>query len=190
MHGYSGSGKTWLSQRVLETLGAIRLRSDVERKRLFNLDALADSKSAGDIYSPAASRLTLERLLTLAETLLDQGYIVIVDATFLGRTWRSAFFVLEDKKGLPCRLLSLEIAPDTLRRRVSERLARSDDASEADLAVLESQLSHADPLDGNEQIRCQSFGETDDWTASIKQLRDWLDEKQISTGKSYQNLLI
>ncbi|MBK9326972.1 MAG: AAA family ATPase [Hydrogenophilales bacterium] len=31
MHGVSGSGKTWHSQRLLERLGAVRLRSDVER---------------------------------------------------------------------------------------------------------------------------------------------------------------
>ncbi len=179
MHGYSGSGKTWLSQRVQETLGGIRIRSDVERKRLFALPALADSKSAGDIYSPAASRRTLERLLALTEAVLDQGYIVIVDATFLGRAWRSAFIALADKKALPARLLSLDIAPDTLRRRVSERLARSDDASEADLSVLESQMSHADPLDAKELAIRQSFVEAVDWTAAIRELRDWIDQKQI-----------
>ncbi len=34
MHGLSGSGKTWLSERIASQLGAIRIRSDVERKRL------------------------------------------------------------------------------------------------------------------------------------------------------------
>ena len=33
-HGFSGCGKTTLSQSLLETVGALRIRSDVERKRL------------------------------------------------------------------------------------------------------------------------------------------------------------
>src|SRR4030095_12175479 len=36
-HGLPGSGKTFVSQGVLESAGAVRIRSDVERKRLFGL---------------------------------------------------------------------------------------------------------------------------------------------------------
>src|SRR5690606_40436823 len=64
-HGLSGSGKSYVSQRLLERAGAIRLRSDVERKRLFGLRALADA-SAGPgegIYAADASQRTYERLL-------------------------------------------------------------------------------------------------------------------------------
>src|SRR3569623_1489703 len=42
-HGLSGSGKTTVTDEVLETQGAVRLRSDVERKRLFGLSAEARS---------------------------------------------------------------------------------------------------------------------------------------------------
>ncbi|MFH1604932.1 MAG: AAA family ATPase, partial [Pseudomonadota bacterium] len=37
MHGLSGSGKTTIAQDLAQTLGAVRLRSDVERKRLHGL---------------------------------------------------------------------------------------------------------------------------------------------------------
>ena len=41
MHGLSGSGKTTVSQQVVERFGAVRVRSDVERKRLHGMAALA-----------------------------------------------------------------------------------------------------------------------------------------------------
>ena len=42
-HGLPGWGKSFVSQAVLEVAGAIRVRSDVERKRLFGLSALQSS---------------------------------------------------------------------------------------------------------------------------------------------------
>ena len=47
-HGVPGSGKTYLSQGLLEAAGAVRFRSDVERKRLFGPGA----------YEPAHTRQT------------------------------------------------------------------------------------------------------------------------------------
>ena len=35
MHGLSGSGKSYISERLCEDLSAIRIRSDIERKRAF-----------------------------------------------------------------------------------------------------------------------------------------------------------
>ena len=160
MHGFSGSGKTWLSQRILETLGALRLRSDVERKRLFGLDASASSASVpGGIYTPEATARTFARLSELAGTLLDQGFVVIVDATFLSQSTRHDFFSLAEKHHCPVRLISMAIEPDVLRARVGQRMANADDASEADLDVLEAQLHNADPFDAAEMslaIVCRS----------------------------------
>ena len=93
MHGLSGSGKSWLAQQLLERLGALRIRSDVERKRLFGLPALARSDSAvGDgIYDTAATGATYDRLVELASQILAAGYPVVVDAANL-RIWqRDAF---------------------------------------------------------------------------------------------------
>jgi ABC-type Fe3+/spermidine/putrescine transport system ATPase subunit/aminoglycoside phosphotransferase family enzyme/predicted kinase len=88
MHGVSGSGKTWWSQPLLEQFGGIRLRSDVTRKRLFGLRPLQDSSSIpGGIYSREASARTLAALLEDAGAALAAGFPVIVDATFLHRSW-------------------------------------------------------------------------------------------------------
>ena len=75
-HGLSGSGKTWASSRWLqaETSGrAIRLRSDVERKRLHGLSATQASGSGLNtgLYSPQAHTDTYAHLLERARHLLQ-----------------------------------------------------------------------------------------------------------------------
>ncbi|NTV94314.1 MAG: AAA family ATPase [Thiobacillus sp.] len=174
MHGYSGSGKTWLSQRLLEDLGALRLRSDVERKRLHALHALADSKAAGDIYTPAATRHTFEHLRDLAGRLLAEDYPVIVDATFLGHAQRADFIALAESRHLPWRLVSPEADLDLLRRRIAERQDRADDASEADLAVLASQIDNADPLTPEEEAHRSTFAADVSHLAPFSDLRSAL----------------
>lgn len=148
MRGPSGAGKTVQSQALLEAAGAVRIRSDVERKRLFDLDSLAHTGSevGAGIYTPDASRRTYERLLTLAGGLLEAGLPVIVDATFLGRRSREPFRELAHRAGVAFRVLDVTAPETLLRRRVSERASSGEDASEADLAVLESQLVGYRPL--------------------------------------------
>jgi aminoglycoside phosphotransferase family enzyme len=48
-HGVAGSGKTAGTQPLIEAFGAIRLRSDVERKRLFGLAPLERSSGRGGL---------------------------------------------------------------------------------------------------------------------------------------------
>ncbi|TCJ19769.1 hypothetical protein EZJ19_01160 [Parasulfuritortus cantonensis] len=158
MHGCSGAGKTWLAQTLLERLAAIRLRSDVERKRLHGLPALADSRAtAGDIYTAEASRRTFAHLADTADRLLAEAFPVIVDATFLGRGQRAAFIALAEARRLPWRLVSPVVDASVLRGRVAARLTRGDDASEADLGVLEDQLRNAEallPEEAAHEVRC------------------------------------
>ncbi len=162
MHGVSGSGKTVLSQQLLEGLGAIRLRSDVERKRLFGLAPLQDSQSIpGGIYTREAGEHTRDRLLTLARQLLGEGFRVIVDATFLARDWRQPFQALAEALHAPWVLVSPQVPEDVLRQRVSLRKAHGRDASEADLAVLEAQLAGQAPLEP-EELR-HSVAPMPDW---------------------------
>ncbi|MCD6732620.1 MAG: AAA family ATPase [Burkholderiaceae bacterium] len=152
-HGLSGSGKSHLSQRLLERAGAIRLRSDVERKRLFGLGALHDA-SAGPgegIYAADATQSTYERLLVLAMHSLDAGYPTIVDATFLRARERDAFRDAARSRGVPFTILHCRAEPSLLRERVVARHAGRSDASDADLAVLERQLAGQEPLRDDER---------------------------------------
>lgn len=153
-HGLSGSGKTTLSDGVLESQGAIRLRSDVERKRLFGLAADARSGSAvnSDLYSADAGARTYHHLAELAETVLDAGFPVIVDAAFLKRAQRELFRQLAERLELPFVIFDCKAPPEQLRGRVAERATRGRDASEADVAVLERQLEHQEALGHDEAM--------------------------------------
>ena len=147
-HGVSGSGKSHQTGRLLELFpGAIRIRSDVERKRLFGLGPLDDSGSTldGGLYTPAASARTYQRLHDLADDLLAAGCPVLVDATFMKRAHRQPFRELAVRHDTPFILLDCAAAPDTLRARVAARRARGDDTAEADVAVLERQLQDDEP---------------------------------------------
>lgn len=157
-HGLSGSGKTWASTRWLATQAdgrAIRLRSDVERKRLHGLAALAASGSGLNtgLYSAQAHGDTYASLRTRAAELLDQGWRVIVDAAFLRLQERQAFADLAEAQGVPFAILACEAPVEVLRERIRARQAAGSDASEATLAVLEQQLGWAEPLTDAERAR-------------------------------------
>ena len=154
--GLSGSGKTTASSaRLLDPGGSaagsvVRLRSDVERKRLFGLAPLAASGSAPDagIYTEQATTRTYARLHELARQLLAAGWPVIVDAAFLRREERAAFRRLAEELGVGFAILATAAPAAELRRRLG---ARSGDASEATAAILDRQLGWFEPLDTDEQ---------------------------------------
>ena len=152
-HGCSGSGKTLATQSLLEGCGAIRLRADVERKRLFGLPALAHSGAASkaQLYSSAATEATQARLREGAALALAAGTPVILDATFLARRHRDQARALARHLGVRFVIVDFQARADTLRERVAARARQGGDASEADLAVLEAQLAQAEPLTAEEQ---------------------------------------
>lgn len=147
-HGLPGSGKTFQSQRLLERTGAIRLRSDVERKRLFGLAMFADSRASGiDLYTHDATARTYDHLESTARRLLQAGWPVILDAAFLRCGERLRARDLARQLGVPFAILRCEAAPQVLRSRLA---ARTQDASEADATVLERLQAGAEPLDRDE----------------------------------------
>ena len=146
--GLSGSGKSRMSRALREVLPAIHIRSDVERKRLFELRAedLARIRIERGIYSPQATAWTYQRLRALASTILECGYDALVDATFLAGAHRMAFQELARERGAGFAILSLDAPIEVLRQRVVRRLAAGNDASDASLAVLERQRNAYEPL--------------------------------------------
>lgn len=147
-HGLSGSGKTTGTQSLLEAIGAIRLRSDVERKRLFGRQATdrgGDGISAG-IYAAEATRRTYDSLANTAAGVLQAGYPVIVDAAFLVRSQRDRFRLLAERLQLPFAILAFHAPRSELRARIEQRQRADSDASDADLTVLDNQLRAIEPL--------------------------------------------
>jgi aminoglycoside phosphotransferase family enzyme/predicted kinase len=152
-HGVSGSGKSWAAQALVlrdPHANTLRLRSDVERKRLFGLAANQKSGSPldGGIYTADAHAATYRRLEELAQLALHAGWSVVVDAAFLRRSERDAFRRLAANNDVPFAILACDAPVDELRRRVAERQG---DASEATLAVLERQLAWVEALGDDER---------------------------------------
>jgi uncharacterized protein len=151
-HGLSGSGKTTVAGALAERFGAIRIRSDVERKRLFGLDASARTSSAvgSGIYDSAATRRTYAKMAELARSVIAAGWPVIVDATFLRDAERTAFRALARELAVPVVIVSCT-APDVeLRARILAREQTRADASEAGLEVLARQHDSCEPASRDE----------------------------------------
>lgn len=151
-HGLSGSGKSYLSERLSQLAGTIRLRSDVERKRIHGLRAGDHSHGqiGSNLYRADATRSTYRRLSQLAAQVIRCGYSVVVDAAFLVRWQRDLFLDLARRCRIPCVIVDLDVALDVLRARISARHAHGKDASDADLGVLEWQITTSEPLNADE----------------------------------------
>jgi aminoglycoside phosphotransferase family enzyme/predicted kinase len=151
-HGYSGSGKSTLASRLVEQLGVIQLRSDVERKRLFGYRMLDATHSGVDqgLYTQEAGRRTFLRLAELAQAVLEAGFTVIVDATFIAAGLREQFRKLAGECGVPFLIIDFQASEQELYRRIEQRRQLKNDASEATLEVLQQQLAAAQPLSADE----------------------------------------
>ena len=155
-HGLSGSGKTTISSALLENLGTLRIRSDLERKRMQNLAATAKTGSAigAGLYTAVRSDQTYSRLQQLAALILEAGYSVIVDATFLQSSRRRDFRQLAENCKVPFIILDCQASNEILADRIQKRRQSGTDASEADLKVLEHQLRTQQVLEKEEQQFC------------------------------------
>ncbi len=162
MSGMSASGKSTVSQQLVDKLGVLRIRSDIERKRLFdidtsdttpinnNADSGTDTTIDSGIYSTQASQQTYAKLASLASDVIHAGYSVIIDAAFLKHEQRQYFQKLAERLKVPFVILEVSAPADILRQRIVQR---KNDISDADLAVLEHQLKSYQPLYPDEASR-------------------------------------
>jgi len=161
MHGLSGSGKTWLSSDLVSALPAVRIRSDIERKRMFGLHEYAGSGSgvATGIYSEAADDELYRLIHSLAETILRADHDVILDASYLKLSERDCARDIAAECGAAIVIVHAHAPVNILRDRLQARKKSVRQASEADLAVLEYQLENIELLTPREQraaVRCSN----------------------------------
>ncbi|MGE3921251.1 MAG: AAA family ATPase, partial [Gammaproteobacteria bacterium] len=106
-HGLAATGKTTAAKKVALQTGAIQIRSDIERKRLAGLERHAKTQSGlyADLYHPDMTEKTYLHLRDLAKHILQAGYSVIVDATFLSKAHRDLFINLTHKMKIPFYIL-------------------------------------------------------------------------------------
>ena len=179
MHGLSGSGKTWLSERLMTALPAIRLRSDVERKRIHGqiIEAHGTDAPGEGLYTQSAAQRTYRELAALAECVCVAGWIVIVDAAFLQRWQRRMFEDLATRLAIPWVILDCQAPEALLKARVQHRRMEASDISDADDAVLQYQLRTTQPLEVHEReasISIEAHAHIDLQTL-MNQLRSKLD---------------
>lgn len=181
MHGLSGSGKSVLASQLLGPLGAIRLRSDLERKRLAGMAPAERSGSPvlGGLYTAGMSGHTYARLRAIAEEHLLDGWPILVDATFLKRAERSAFGKLAERLGVPFAIVSCTAQESTLCERIQKRSAHGADPSEATLEVLVHQMRAQEPFaDHEERYVLHADSEHPGSLASVaEQLLDRIDPR-------------
>ncbi len=160
-HGVSGSGKTSGSEQVVQRHGGVRLRADVERKRLVAMQSIAsgrvipkasalDRGTSESLYSAEMTEATYQRLAELAEALLRSGVSVIVDATCLKRAQRDLFHDVAKRLKVRFRILVFHADYAVLRERILARMRAGLDASDANPDVLDLQLAHMEPLGAEE----------------------------------------
>ncbi len=154
-HGLSGCGKSFISQALVERLGAIRLRSDVERKRLHGrtTDSTTPEADKAVVYGREASARTYDRLAELAHTVLASDTPVIVDATFLQQDQRRRFETLANELRVPFAILDIQAPDELLAERVAHRATDGLDPSEADADVVKRQRAACEALDDAESGR-------------------------------------
>jgi predicted kinase len=165
-HGLSGSGKSTIAERLIGSLPAVRIRSDLERKRLFGFSPDADTRSgvATGIYDANASARTYAVLGEYARLGMEAGFNIIVDAAFLRRAERSAFAALAARTEASLVVLDCQSPEIVLRDRIARRRAEREDPSEATADVLAHQLAEVEPLTADERshaVRVATDGAVD-----------------------------
>jgi len=137
--GLSGSGKSTFARVCAPGLGAapgaVVLRTDEIRKRLWNAPTL--QRLPKEAYTAEVSDKVYDELFRDAELVLRAGRSVVVDAVFIKPEQRARAEALAKKLDVAFQGVWLEAPAEVLRARVA---ARVNDASDADVAVLESQL--------------------------------------------------
>jgi hypothetical protein len=151
--GLSGSGKSTVARQLCEASGMIQIRSDIERKRMSGLDARDKSQSGLDeaLYSASQTEKTYQHLAETATQVLQAGYSVIVDATFLQRKYRDVFRSLAEKHKVPFTIVQCVATDKELEQRIQARELEGRDPSEATLDVLNAQRKNQESLGSEEK---------------------------------------
>ena len=146
--GLPGAGKSAVAEVLAERLGAVRLSADQERRRLFGASLAA--RESADAAGADISRLTDQRLATLAEGALAAGVSVLIDASSLRLDQREALRQTAARCQASFKLLLCEAPVPTLRARLALHAASVPDADHALQARLTQQLASAEWPAGDE----------------------------------------
>ena len=171
-HGYSGSGKSVASAALAPLIGAVRLSSDAERKRLHPLSPPVLRPLPAAAYTPHSIDAHYTALLALTRDTLLAGYPMLVDATFLKERNRTRFISLANALSIPVFILDFHASPRTLVERVRGRASGPLQPSDARTLVFVRQLANEEPLTPEECLITISF-DTDVPLSAFCDLEYW-----------------
>jgi hypothetical protein len=178
MCGLSGSGKSWVAERLIPSLPAVRIRSDVERKRLADLAPQARTGSAVDsgLYAAERSDALYVHLASSGAALVGGGERAIVDATFLTVSRRDPFREAAARMGVACVIVHCVAPRSVLVQRIKARQDEQRDPSEATIEVLEAQaLTYQPPVDAEGIVVTVDTSGPVDIDALTKRIRTAID---------------
>ena len=162
--GLSGTGKSTLAGKIAPLVGrapgAVHLRSDIERKRLFNVGELDHLPQTA--YRPEISFEMYRSLRRQAETALQAGQSVIMDAVHQAPEDRTAIAAVAKQVGARFFGLWLDAPLDLLTSRVT---TRDGDASDATPAVVAGQARQ--PIGEIEWLRLDASMPIDSLVAAV-----------------------
>jgi len=163
--GLSGTGKSVLARALAPFVppapGALILRSDVERKRLFGVAETERLPETG--YTPEATTRVYATLAGKARRAVVAGHSAIVDAVFAREAERAAVTGAARAQGLDVYGLFL-VAP--LDVRVSRVGGRRGDASDAGAEIARRQESY--DLAGLDWIKVDASGSPEETLANAR----------------------
>ena len=174
-HGVSAVGKSHVALRLVEALGAVRLRSDVERKRLHGSQPQAQQGQLDTgIYSQQASDATYRHLHELATAALQAGFSVVIDAAYLKRAQRDAAWQVAEATGVPFLILDCQAPEAVIAQWLTQRQEEGVDPSDATMEVIHAQQASRESLGEVElthsrRVDTQDAGSLDELVASIRQ---------------------
>jgi aminoglycoside phosphotransferase family enzyme/predicted kinase len=141
--GLSGSGKSELARNLAPGIGAapggVILQSDAIRKERLGVGSVA--RLPMDAYAHDVTRAVYQTLAERAGAVLNAGYSVIADATYVDPHERTAIAAVAAEAGVPFTGIWLDAPSDVLSERVATRAAAATDVSDATVAVLRRQLT-------------------------------------------------
>ena len=149
--------------------GAIHLRSDLERKRLYGV---GETERLGpDAYTEEANRKVYATLRTKAHEVLAAGHAALVDAVFARPEERAEIEAAAAELGVTFRGIWLEAPPGTLLDRVGARTGSTTPAASCPSARSDTCISGRTPgKDSSTPATLKKRGPADAATSSPSEI--------------------
>lgn len=175
--GLSGTGKSLLARGLAGLLdpppGALIVRSDVIRKRLFGVSETTALPEAA--YQAETTERVYEKLSKLAERVLDQGCSVVLDAAYLRESEREKISGLAGERHVSFVGLFLNADLATRLARIEQR--RNDASDATPQVALMQETFDIGTVDWHV---IDASGTAED---TLRQASDWLSDRRWARDK-------